>query len=538
MSDIGGKGKLDLHGTAEFLKPEQAEAAGLFADHTKSGGVLLGQTQSGKLASFSGDGHLLIFAPNGAGKGTGFVQPNLVEYRGSMVVLDPKGENAMRSAKHRASVRGQRVVVLDPFGQSGLPSVKYNPLASLDLDDKQNAIAELGNFSEALVPSRGSDNEAHWVNGARMFVQGILLFILVHEPPESRDLLRLYDLAHEAPETLDRLFEALAEGLDPDEDIQRVCTALGHWWEGKNDREFSSFRSIAHQELNWLSAPAWRNVLTGWNDRLDLKSVPTTVYLVLPFSRLQRYRNWLRLMVADLTAGVMNVPGKPVDLAGNPAPPVLFMLDEAYAGLGRMDLILTAAATIRDAGGRIALVYQDLAQLKSLYKDDWESFLANSGAALFWSVNDLEGMEYVSKRCGVTTKAVIDNLHGHSRQLRFPDEVGVEDPNVMFCFLRSLRPARLTRLNVLTDQNRFGRYLDENPRYKAVAGTTAGSKKMRPHIPVDLGSPGKTPEQKEEAALLEKLSAKFGHTVFRNGNGDIGFYDAKERFNVIKRERD
>ena len=203
-----------------------------------------------------------------------------------------------------------------------------------------------------------------------------------------------------------------------------------------------------------------------------------------------------------------------------------------------MDLILSAAATIRDACGRIALVYLDLAQLKSLYKDDWESFLANSGAALFWSVNDLEGMEYVSKRCGVTTKAVVDNLHGHSRQLRFPDEVGVEDPNVMFCFLRNLRPARLTRLNVLTDQARFGRYLKENRRYDKVRPGVAGSKKVRPHIPVDLGSAGLTKEQKEEAALLEKLSAKFGFAVFRNGNGDIGFYDSKERFNVIKRERD
>jgi len=527
--------ELTLHGTARFTDNAELRAAGVFSGD----GVLLGQSSAGELARFNKDGHILVFAPNGAGKGTGFVQPNLVKYKGSMVVLDPKGENAMRSAKHRA--KDQRVVILDPFKQTGMPPEalgKYNPLASLDLDDKLNIMADLAGFAEALVPSRGSDKEAHWVNGARMFVQGILLFMLVHEPPESRDLLRLYSLAFEAPETLDRLFDKLAEGLDPDEDVQRVSAALGHWWKGKNEREFSSFRSIAHQELAWLSDDAWRNVLTGWNDRLDLKSRPTTVYLALPFSRLQRYRNWLRLMVADLTQGVLNVPGQPIDQAGKQAPPVLFMLDEAYAGLGRMDLILSAAATIRDAGGRIALVYQDLAQLKSLYKDDWESFLANSGAALFWSVNDLEGMEYVSKRCGVGTAWVGDNVHGHSRQLRFPDEIGVEDPNLMYCFLRSLRPALLTRLNVLTDHERFDQHLAKNDRYTTVQPTVAGSKQPRPHIPVDLGAGGMTVKQKEEAALLEELSVKFGHTVFRNANGDIGFYDDKERFKVIKRDRD
>jgi type IV secretion system protein VirD4 len=524
--------RLSLHGTAEWLSREKADAAGLFT----AGGVLLGQTPKGELVSFSGDGHLLVFAPNGAGKGIGFVQPNLVEYRGSMVVLDPKGENAIMSARRREEL-GQRVVVLDPFGQTGKPSQSYNPLASLNLNDKKHVMAELGNFAEALVPSRGSDNEAHWINGARMFVQGILLFMLVHEPPERRHLLRLHELAHAAPSTLDRLFKALAEGLDPDEEVQRVSTAYGHWWEGKNDREFSSFRSIALQELHWLEDFVWPDVLQGWNERLDLKSRPTTVYLVLPFSRLQRYRNWLRLMVADLTSGVLNVPGQPVDLEGKKAPPVLFMLDEAYAGLGRMDLILSAAATIRDAGGRIALVYQDLAQLKSLYEKDWESFLANSGAALFWSVNDLEGMEYVSKRCGVTTVPVVDNLNGHSRQLRFPDEVGAEAPNVMFCLLRSLRVARLTRLDAWHDKARFGRCLDENPRHKEVAARAAGSPSPRAHVPVDLGAAGKTPEEKEEAALLEKLSAQFGQKVFKNAGGTIGFLDSNGFFQEIYRER-
>lgn len=528
---MDNESRLTLHGSAEWLRPDRARAAKLF----DPGGVLLGQTSVGELLSFHGDGHLLVFAPNGAGKGTGFVQPNLVHYQGSMVVLDPKGENAVLSARRRREL-GQRVIVLDPFGQTKEGPSSYNPLASLDLTDKQNVMAELGNFAEALVPERGGADERHWINGARMFVQGILLFMLVYEPRERRNLIRLYDLAHESTQKLDRLFGELAKGDHPDPDVQRVSRAFGRWWKGKNEREFGSFRSIAHQELAWLSDFNWRDVLTGWNERIDLKTQPTTVYLVLPFSRLQRYRNWLRLMVADLTASVMNVPGKPTDGLGKEAPPVLFMLDEAYAGLGRMDLILTAAATIRDAGGRIALVYQDLSQLKSLYEKDWESFLANSGAALFWSVNDLEGMEYVSKRCGVTTVPVIDNMNGHSRPLKFPDEVGAEKKDIAFCFMRSERPARMTRLNVRTDTQRFGQYLDKNPRYGQATARTASATEDRGQLQFDLDGEGEmelTANEIEVARRCKDWSKKLAKKVVENARGEFGYLDESGRFVLI-----
>ena len=100
-----------VHGSAHWMNASEADSAGLNAPV----GVVLGQKSNGELLRFAGDGHIMVFAPSGAGKGIGFVQPNLHDYRGSLVCLDPKGENAIVAAEHRRRM-GQQVIVLDPFG--------------------------------------------------------------------------------------------------------------------------------------------------------------------------------------------------------------------------------------------------------------------------------------------------------------------------------------------------------------------------------------------------------------------------------------
>ena len=524
----------ELHGSARWLKSHEADMAGL----NRGGGVVLGQNQDGGFLSFHGDGHVLCFAPSGAGKGIGFVQPNLALYPGSMIVLDPKGENVIVSARHRRDYFGQRVVVLDPFGESGLPSDSYNPLAPLSYLPLSEIVGEVRGLGEALIPARGGSNETHWINGARMFIEALLLFMRVHEPLENRHLVRLHTLAFGSEKHLNRLFTGLKKGIASDPDMARLCTALGNWWFGREEKERSYFLSIVHQELAWLGDTVWRDVLTGGAAAIDPKGEPTTVYLVLPWKRLRAYRNWLRVMVASLLSAVITTPGRPET-------PVLFMLDEAFLGLGRLEIILEAAAILRSEGGRIALVYQDMLQLKSLYADEWESFLANAGASLFFAVNDMTGARYVSDRCGMKTVEVSGSQTGQGRQLRQASEVITAPPDEVMCFLRGLHPARFERIDVRHD-SRFHGILDPNPKYQPVAPRRAiQAQAARDFVPWDLDAedvedllaadpaPDKLPplpdELKAEGALLSALSAQYHKSVFRQGEhfgylSDDGFF--------------
>jgi type IV secretion system protein VirD4 len=52
---------------------------------------------------------------------------------------------------------------------------------------------------------------------------------------------------------------------------------------------------------------------------------------------------------------------------------------------------------------QIAGICQDLAQLKALYKERWESFLANAGVVQGFTPNDLTTADWMSRRAGQTT---------------------------------------------------------------------------------------------------------------------------------------
>lgn len=83
--------------TADLLKGIRQETDGSFSRlATKLGAALPGGPGAQSLRTFlgwGGDGHVLTVAPTRSGKGVGLVVPNLLNYAGSMMVVDPKGEN-------------------------------------------------------------------------------------------------------------------------------------------------------------------------------------------------------------------------------------------------------------------------------------------------------------------------------------------------------------------------------------------------------------------------------------------------------------
>ena len=77
------------------------------------------------------------------------------------------------------------------------------------------------------------------------------------------------------------------------------------------------------------------------------------------------------------------------------------VLDE-FAGLKRMEVIENAVAQIAGYGVKMFFVLQSLEQLKAVYKDNWETFLANSGLKVFFNLEDNFSRDYVSKLIGET----------------------------------------------------------------------------------------------------------------------------------------
>ena len=100
-----------LHGEARFARKREIEQARLLGE----GGIILGRLGNRYLV-LPGQQGVELEAPPRSGKGVGLVIPNLLNWPGSTIVSDIKGENFMRTAGYRKA-HGQQVHLFDPLSE-------------------------------------------------------------------------------------------------------------------------------------------------------------------------------------------------------------------------------------------------------------------------------------------------------------------------------------------------------------------------------------------------------------------------------------
>ena len=129
--------------------------------------------------------HILIMASTRSGKGVSLIIPHLLRYSGSAFVLDPKGENARATGRHRAEING-KVHYLDPFGITGKPQARFNPLARFT---PENMEAESKALAAALVMGERGVRD-HWTASAQQLLAAFILHVVTSPdvPPENKDL--------------------------------------------------------------------------------------------------------------------------------------------------------------------------------------------------------------------------------------------------------------------------------------------------------------------------------------------------------------
>ncbi|WP_234421273.1 type IV secretory system conjugative DNA transfer family protein, partial [Xanthomonas fragariae] len=166
------------HGSARFGTPAEIARRGHLARPSQRDGLTLARVPNAPAGfdpRFRYIGHVVTVAPNGSGKGIGQVIPNLLDYPGSCLVLDVKGENAAVTARARRDL-GQAVHVVDPFGITGQPSAGFNVLDRLDLGTP-DCVSESAILADALVIASGKNQEGadHWDESAKNLLQGVML---------------------------------------------------------------------------------------------------------------------------------------------------------------------------------------------------------------------------------------------------------------------------------------------------------------------------------------------------------------------------
>lgn len=403
-------------------------------------GLLLGR-RAGRVIRWKDDRHVMTIAGSRAGKGVSLIIPNLIFYRGSAVVIDPKGENAARTANRRGlGVRGkdglgQVVHVLDPFGETGLTSSAFNPLEGLKANHP-DVIDDAGLFADALI-IKDNMREPHWAESAQALIRALILLVVAdplfdkrknlitvrqlltltddaiditivrmkekseerakdREQQKRRDGIEVSSDGEKISPSMRALIKLLRDVTNPDCDF--VCHGMAEQLEAMSDKELGSILSTARTQTQWLDSPKMRDVLETSNkfklEDLKLAKNGMTLYLCLPASRMATHSRWLRLMVMMALNTMERVPAQP-------KLPVLFVLDE-FPVLGAMPSIEIAAGLMAGFGVKLWTIVQNLGQLKMHYPQSWETFVANSGVVTAFGVADSESLKAVTELLGQT----------------------------------------------------------------------------------------------------------------------------------------
>lgn len=436
-------------GSARWANTNDLCRAGLLS----GSGLLLGRTADGQVIRIPRYTHIAVFAPTGAGKGVSQIVPWLKTFdRGSVVVLDPKGENAQITAAARRAM-GQRVVILDPFKVVTDTPDTFNPLALIG--DNDEAVDDARAMAEAMVTRTGEEKDPYWNDQGANVLTGLIAFVASQLRDEERNLSSVRELLTNA-EACDGAITLLREMGGAYARVAGVIAQL-------QDKEKAGVFSTSNRHTTFLDSGAITpSVSANSFDPRDILTGNVALYLVLPAHQWEAQARWLRLVIASL----IRLVGREGMQDGKE---ILFILDEA-GSLGHMPPIEQALTLLRYRGVRLAFFFQSMGQLKETFKGKESVLLDNCPEQLFFAVNTPETAKHVSERLGSET-IVVESAnsgtshsgeHGHggrnttwnsgrnqsvqARELLKIDEVIQLPGSVLIAFLRGCRPIICRRI--------------------------------------------------------------------------------------------
>ena len=373
--------------------------------HAKLTGAKFGQgirlgfdKETGDVIRYQGEAHGIMVAPARSGKFRDVICAMTLEWKHSMVIIDPKGQIAAVTKKEREKLG--RVFVLNPFETLPEylgPSACYNPMSALDPKSK-SFDAECDALADAIVVHEGG-GDAHWSDSARLLVSGGIMHLTSRYPADECTLGNLRDIVCTS-KLIGFCKSAIAIG---DEFAKQKLGDFAEV-EADNKGELRSIVSNAKTQTGFITKAISESLARSDFQFRDLKKEPITVYVVLPTRMFGTAGKWFRLIVASALSELMREER---------GLPVLAILDE-FAQLGHLKAMRDAMGQSAGMGLQVLPVLQDLNQLKTHYKDGWETFLANTEFRQFFKSNDVFTQEYVSKLSGLTTVKVPNASFGES----------------------------------------------------------------------------------------------------------------------------
>ncbi len=389
---------VETYGSARWAKPDEVREAGLLGPD----GVVLGKLGDDYLRH-DGAEHVLCFAPTRSGKGVGLVVPTLLTWPGSAIVHDIKGENWQLTAGFRA--KHGRVLLFDPTNAA---SSAYNPL--LEVRRGEWEVRDVQNIADILVDPEGSlEKRNHWEKTSHALLVGVILHVLYAE--EDKTLARVAGFLSDPRRSIEATLAAMMKTPHLGEaGPHPVIASAARELLNKAENERSGVLSTAMSFLGLYRDPVVAQVTSRCDWRIsDMVTgpVPTTLYLVVPPSDINRTKPLIRLILNQIGRRLTE------DLRGkDDRHRLLLMLDE-FPALGRLDFFESALAFMAGYGLKSFLIAQSLNQIEKAYGPN-NSILDNCHVRVSFATNDERTAKRVSDALGTATEMkAMKNYAGH-----------------------------------------------------------------------------------------------------------------------------
>jgi type IV secretion system protein VirD4 len=454
------------YGSARWAGKDEVKAAGLLDPD----GVVLGRYEREYLRH-DGPEHVLCFAPTRSGKGVGLVVPSLLTWPGSAIVHDIKGENWTLTSGFRS--HHGRVLLFDPTNPK---SSAYNPL--LEVRRGEWEVRDVQNIADILVDPEGSlDKRNHWEKTSHSLLVGAILHVLYAEPEKT--LAGAANFLSDPKRPVESTLRAMMKTAHLGEDGPHpVVASAARELLNKSDNERSGVLSTAMSFLGLYRDPVVAEVTRRCDWRIsDVVGGerPTTLYLVVPPSDINRTKPLIRLLLNQIGRRLT----EDLQAKGN-RHRLLLMLDE-FPALGRLDFFESALAFMAGYGLKAFLIAQSLNQIEKAYGPN-NSILDNCHVRVSFATNDERTAKRVSDALGTATEMkAMKNYAGHrlspwlghlmvsrsetARQLLTPGEIMQLPPSDEIVMVAGTPPIRAKKARYYEDA-RFRERLLSPPELK------------------------------------------------------------------------
>lgn len=394
-----------------------------------------------------GNNNILVVGGAGTGKSRFLMKPNILQMNSSYVITDPSGE-MIHSVGRALEKHGYRIKV---FNISDMEhSNCYNPLHYIRNDAGVKMLVECL-INNTTKGEGGGDNQ-FFVDAEKLVYSACIYYLIRHCKDKSKrnfnavlSMVNASNVDENNPGTkspLDQLFETVSESSMAWKYYKMFKQGAG--------KTLKSIIISCVTRLQPFLTPEVVNLTS--TDTLELEKIgfeKTALFIITP--QADRTYSFLASMLYSQLFETLYYQGEErMAKTGDARLPVSVrcLMDE-FANIGEIPEFPSKLSTMRKYNISSTVVLQDIAQIESMYKDDWKTLCGNCSSYIFLGTIEQNTLKYFSELLGKTTiKTKSDSVGTHSsqsyqytsREVMTPDELGRMDSRECIVYTQNMRP--------------------------------------------------------------------------------------------------